>query len=273
MRRFYLGLVTFLIFSSLAYAHSGCCSSHGGVCGCACCDGSPLSTTCLPYYPQCGGGGGGGGSFPAPSSLGGSPISSTSCVLSWADNSTGEDSFQIEERVGSQTSYLMVDTVSANITMATISHLSPATSYSFRVRAHGQGSVSDYSDETTITTFPDVSTLCQAPALCFNQDRFSVVAQWKTSDGRSGTGTVVRLTEDSGYFWFFDPTNVELVFKVLDACTFSRPNYWFYAGGLTNVQVTITVTDSKTGATQTYSNPLNKPFQPIQDSAAFATCP
>lgn len=42
-------LVTF----STADARSGCCSHHGGVCGCGCCDGSGLSATCAPYYPQC----------------------------------------------------------------------------------------------------------------------------------------------------------------------------------------------------------------------------
>src|SRR2546430_10749036 len=34
-------------------ARSGCCSHHGGVCGCGCCDGSSLSAICAPYYPQC----------------------------------------------------------------------------------------------------------------------------------------------------------------------------------------------------------------------------
>jgi hypothetical protein len=34
-------------------ARSGCCSHHGGVCGCGCCDGSSLSSTCAPYYPGC----------------------------------------------------------------------------------------------------------------------------------------------------------------------------------------------------------------------------
>jgi len=37
----------------LVFARSGCCSHHGGVCGCACCDGTPLSSKCAPYYPQC----------------------------------------------------------------------------------------------------------------------------------------------------------------------------------------------------------------------------
>ena len=36
-----------------ADARSGCCSHHGGVCGCGCCDGSPFSAICAPYYPEC----------------------------------------------------------------------------------------------------------------------------------------------------------------------------------------------------------------------------
>jgi hypothetical protein len=273
LRRLYFALVLFVLTSLALHAHSGCCSSHGGVCGCACCDGSPLSDICAPYYPNCGGGGGGGGgSFPAPSSLTGSAASSTQCILTWADNSFGEDYFQIEEKEIHQSTYVLVDTVNGNTTSATVDHLTPATTYSFRVRAHSTGNNSDYSNTTSVTTFPDSGTLCQGPAVCFNRSRFNVVAQWRTADGRSGTGTVVRLTDDSGYLWFFDPINVEVVFKVVDACSFNHA-FWFYAGGLTNVQVTITVTDTKTGAVKTYSNPQGKAFQPVQDVTAFNTCP
>ena len=56
-----LSTLILLIFLALpnnnVEARSGCCSWHGGVCGCQCCDGTPLSSTCLPYYPECGGGG------------------------------------------------------------------------------------------------------------------------------------------------------------------------------------------------------------------------
>ena len=38
-----------------AQAASGCCSHHGGVAGCGCADGTPLSTTCAASYPQCSG--------------------------------------------------------------------------------------------------------------------------------------------------------------------------------------------------------------------------
>src|SRR5207248_10170858 len=50
---FFTLLFTFAIHT--ADARSGCCSHHGGVCGCGCgcCDGSSLSAICAPYYPEC----------------------------------------------------------------------------------------------------------------------------------------------------------------------------------------------------------------------------
>lgn len=39
-----------------AQARQGCCSHHGGVGNCRCNDGTPLSATCKPYYPECNGG-------------------------------------------------------------------------------------------------------------------------------------------------------------------------------------------------------------------------
>ena len=35
----------------------------------------------------------------------------------------------------------------------------------------------------------------------------------------------------------------------------------------------IAVTDLEHGAVKVYINPLGKPFLPIQDTSAFATCP
>lgn len=51
---FALTATIFTLWTSLAQARSGCCSHHGGVCGCGCCcDGSGLSAKCAPYYPKC----------------------------------------------------------------------------------------------------------------------------------------------------------------------------------------------------------------------------
>jgi hypothetical protein len=59
----------------------------------------------------------------------------------------------------------------------------------------------------------------------------------------------------------------------LDACSGSSGYYWVFAGGLTNVHVGLTITDTFTGVVRTYTNPQNTAFQPIQDTSAFATCP
>jgi len=107
--------------------------------------------------------------------------------------------------------------------------------------------------------------------LCLSSSRFRVDMTWRTRDGRTGQGHAVSLTGDTGYFWFFDASNVEAVVKVLDACSINQ-KAWVYAGGLTDVQTELTVTDTRTGAIRTYRNPQGSPFQPVQDTAAFSAC-
>ena len=75
-----------------------------------------------------------------------------------------------------------------------------------------------------------------------------VTTQWKTSNGQTGAGQAVSLTGDTGYFWFFNSANVELVIKALDACGLTPSRYWVFAGGLTDVNVVLTVADTQTGA-------------------------
>ena len=82
--------------------------------------------------------------------------------------------------------------------------------------------------------------------------------------GASGLGHAVALTADSGYFWFFDPDNLELVVKTLDGCGVDG-HFWFFAAGLTNLEVTITVTDRTTGEMKTYRNPARTP--PLRPSS------
>jgi PKD domain len=108
-------------------------------------------------------------------------------------------------------------------------------------------------------------------ALCLQGGRFRVEATWRTADGGSGTAQAVPLTADTGSFWFFDPGNLELLVKVLDGCA-GFQSFWVFAGGLTNLGVELTVTDSVSGKMKTYGNPPGTAFQPIQDTAAFA-CP
>lgn len=111
-----------------------------------------------------------------------------------------------------------------------------------------------------------------AHTLCLNGGRFSVSASFSEAPGALPVqATAVSLTNDTGYFWFFDPANVEMVVKVLTGCSVNG-KYWVFAGGLTNVGVEWNVTDTLTGSSQSYSNAAGTPFQPIQDSSVFP-CP
>jgi photosystem II stability/assembly factor-like uncharacterized protein len=122
--------------------------------------------------------------------------------------------------------------------------------------------------------FQAAAGLCapDATTLCVNGGRFRVTAQWSTRDGRSGAGQAVALSGIAGYFTFFDPSNVEIVIKVLNGCAFNS-RFWTFAAGLTDVGVILTVTDTQTGFIQTYTNSQGTPFKTIQDTNAFATCP
>jgi Bacterial pre-peptidase C-terminal domain len=132
----------------------------------------------------------------------------------------------------------------------------------------------------TVTTVAPTPTATPIPGpcltdgttLCLNGGRFRVQSSWTAPDGQSGAGIAVAETSDTGTFWFFSPNNVETIVKVVNGCAFNQ-RYWVFGGGMTNVAVTILVTDTQSGILRTYTNPLGTAFQPIQDTNAFATCP
>jgi hypothetical protein len=97
---------------------------------------------------------------------------------------------------------------------------------------------------------------CSDPeVLCLHGDRFRVEVGWTSQHqgGREGRGRAVPGTGESGYFWFFNQDNVELVVKVLDG----RPvngNFWVFYGGLSDVEYEIEVWDTATGVRRAYRN-------------------
>jgi hypothetical protein len=124
-----------------------------------------------------------------------------------------------------------------------------------------------------IRTDPAVAATCtsSSTALCLNNGRFKVEATFEAAGQPTGIAHVVQFTDEAGYLWFFSAVNVEAVIKVINACSYND-RFWVFAAGLTDVETTIVVTDTKTGATRTYVNPQGTPFHPIQDTSAFATC-
>ncbi len=75
------------------------------------------------------------------------------------------------------------------------------------------------------------------------------------------------LTPDTGYFWFFDDDNVEVMLKVLDGRGING-KFWVFYGALSDVEYSLTVTDTQTGRVKTYANPQGR-FASVGDTAAF----
>lgn len=109
-------------------------------------------------------------------------------------------------------------------------------------------------------------------ALCLLDGRFRATVRWLAFDGREGVGSRVTIpSDDSGLFTFFTPSNWEMLVKVIDGCT-NNGRFWVFGAATTNVAYELTVTDTVTGETRVYQNPLGTSAPAIVDTQAFASC-
>jgi hypothetical protein len=107
---------------------------------------------------------------------------------------------------------------------------------------------------------------------CTLGDRFEVEVDWRDFQDATGPARVVPGgSEDSELFYFFSPNNWEMLVKTLDGCGINN-RFWVFAAATTNVEYTLRVTDTETGAVSTYTNPLGVAADAITDTQAFATC-
>jgi hypothetical protein len=112
---------------------------------------------------------------------------------------------------------------------------------------------------------PSLTSLCP-------QNRFRVTVDFV--DPRTalpGQARAVSLTNDTGVFWFFEPNNLELMVKVLDGGGVNG-HFWVFYGALSDVEYTIKVTDTATGATRMYHNALHQ-LASGSDITAFTAGP
>lgn len=218
--------------------------------------------------------GGGGGAVKAPSNLQATAVSTSEIDLAWTDNSTNETGFQIERRAVGGT-YEVVATAGPNATSAPVTGLDAASFSLFRVRANGSASPSPYSAEASAATLADPGPcVVDANALCLNNGRFKATIDWHTAtDTGHGFAVPLPAAPDSGLFYFFAPTNIEMLIKVLNACVAPFNHYWVFFAATTNVEFATVVIDTQNGKTVAYYNPLDRSAPPVQDINAFATCP
>jgi hypothetical protein len=108
-------------------------------------------------------------------------------------------------------------------------------------------------------------------SLCL-QNRFRVRATWFNSQNNTtGINQTKTFSTESGFFYFTDPTNMEIGVKVLDARSING-HWWTFHGSLTSLQYDLTVTDTFASQSKTYIKPTSS-FCGEADTGTFGAFP
>ncbi|HEX4955105.1 MAG TPA: fibronectin type III domain-containing protein [Thermoanaerobaculia bacterium] len=195
-------------------------------------------------------------------------VGAGSARIKWRDRSNNEAGFDVEARLIGQVvngqltfvngNFTTVASVGSNVTETLITSLAISNLYNFRVRArNGAGSSAPTMQVAAATETLGSPGACVegGSSLCLLGDRFQVNAFWHVAAGGTmGTATAVPSSDLTGFFWFFDAANIELVVKVLDGTPLTG-SYWTFYGALSDVEYWVVVTDTQTGNRRAYYNP------------------
>jgi hypothetical protein len=143
--------------------------------------------------------------------------------------------------------------------------VSPSATTTYTLTASNGTTQVTKSITVTVTNDP-----CAAVhTICLNNNRFATKITWKTTDGTSsGDGIPIKYTVDSGLWWFFGADNIEVLLKILDACALNN-RYWVFSAATTDVEYTITVTDTLNGHVKTYHHVGGSAAPAITDTDAI----
>jgi hypothetical protein len=111
--------------------------------------------------------------------------------------------------------------------------------------------------DKSLDPVPELGEKCRPDdtTLCLLSRRFTVKVDWRNQfNGQSGHASKVIQSDLAGHFYYTDPRNVELLAKTLDF----GDRILFIWGALSDLEYTITVTDSATDKTKTYVNPAGQ---------------
>ncbi len=130
-----------------------------------------------------------------------------------------------------------------------------------------------YDEVVFYSTSPSGTCSADATHLCLTGNRFRVSMQWTNYNTNvTKAANAVPFAGETGFFYFDDPSNLELMVKVHNACP-SFGHFWVFAAATTNVGYTLTVTDTLTTQTQQYSNLPYVLSPAITDQSTFGSCP
>lgn len=125
---------------------------------------------------------------------------------------------------------------------------------------------SGWTDFQTPATFcvPDASTLC----ITAHGGEWRARMSWQRG-AAGGAALAVPLVDSGitqgGAFAFRNPTNPEVLLKILDFCGLGGASYAVFFAATTDAGFSLTVDDPATGASVVYTNPELNPAQPVQE--------
>jgi predicted phage tail protein len=159
----------------------------------------------------------------APSNLRANNVTATAVPLTWQDKSTNETHFLLE-RAPSGGAFALLVTLPAN----TVSHIdatvSPATKYSYRLRAGNSGGNSAYTSTLNVTT-PDVvpQPPSELKATAVPGRRIDLL--WKDNSGNE-TGFEIERSTDGVKFSRIKTVNANITSYANTGLTAGR-TYWY----------------------------------------------
>lgn len=102
-------------------------------------------------------------------------------------------------------------------------------------------------------------------------ERFTVRVHWQeTPSGPTSDATPQRTGPNAAQFWFFEPDNPEIFVKLVNACETEFDAVWVFVSGLTDLGVSVVVTDTETGLERVYDGPAGQAFAAVTDTSAFS---
>lgn len=141
-------------------------------------------------------------SIAAPTSLIASTLSSSSISLSWTDNASNEQNYQVERSLNSSSGFSVVATSGANSNTYTDTGLAASTTYYYRVQATSGSNSSAYSNTTNTTTLAGGGTAPNAPSALAMQSRTSssITLVWTDNSSNEDNFELQRsLSAGAGY--------------------------------------------------------------------------
>lgn len=121
-----------------------------------------------------------------------------------------------------------------------------------------------------IDVAPDLLCVPSRTALCLGPDRgYRVTLDWHDPfENEVKPARALVQSDESGMFWFVEPSNIEAQVKVLDACGVNG-HRWVFGSASSDLAFTLRVTEMATGLERTYTSPPATAADAITDASAF----